>query len=119
MSLFAPRYKRYAAWPVVIWCRLRGHSPGRFWSGTTGRCVDCGDVVYAADAIPKMQQNVYYWGDRCDRAETQNAKLREALEMMVEEKADYMRLNHLGDPETQHTIKVARAALSSGERHDG
>lgn len=40
------------------------------------------------------------------------ARLRAALEMMVEEKADYMRLNLLGDPEAQHTIRVARAALA-------
>jgi hypothetical protein len=40
------------------------------------------------------------------------ARLRAALEAMVEEKADYMRLNHLGDPEAQHTIRQARAALA-------
>jgi hypothetical protein len=39
--------------------------------------------------------------------------IREALEAMVEEKCDYMRINNLGDPETQHTVKAARAALSS------
>jgi hypothetical protein len=35
-----------------------------------------------------------------------------ALRQIVEEKCDYMRINHLGDPETQHTVKAARAALS-------
>jgi hypothetical protein len=34
------------------------------------------------------------------------------LIQMVEEKCDYMRINKLGDPEKQHTIKVARAALN-------
>lgn len=35
-----------------------------------------------------------------------------ALENLVEEKCDYMRLNHLGDPEVQHTVKYGRAALA-------
>ncbi len=39
--------------------------------------------------------------------------MREALNGLIEEKADYMRLNNLGDPETQHTIKTGRAALGS------
>ena len=51
MTLFAPRYKRYAAWPVVIWCRLRRHTNGGyFWSGDRARCVNCGDYVTAARA---------------------------------------------------------------------
>ena len=37
----------------------------------------------------------------------------EALEAMLEEKCDYMRINNLGDPETQHTVKLARAALTA------
>lgn len=41
--------------------------------------------------------------------------MREALEMLVEEKVDYMTINHLGDPETQHTVKAARAALAQSE----
>ena len=40
------------------------------------------------------------------------AELLSALEEMVEEKCDYMRINHLGDPEQQHSIKRARAAIS-------
>lgn len=44
-SIFAPRYKRYATWLAVIWCRLRGHPSGaRFHSGEVSRCIDCGDV---------------------------------------------------------------------------
>jgi hypothetical protein len=38
-------------------------------------------------------------------------RLRAALEAMVAEKVDYMIRNALGDPEAQHTIKQARAAL--------
>lgn len=48
---------------------------------------------------------------RTEAAEAREAKLREALKMMVEEKCDYMAINNLGYPETQHTIKFARQAL--------
>lgn len=41
-SIFSPRYKRYAAWPVVLWCRLRGHFGQPSWGGTN-RCLRCGD----------------------------------------------------------------------------
>lgn len=42
-SIFSPRYKRYAAWPVVLWCRLRGHAGQPSWGGTN-RCLQCGDA---------------------------------------------------------------------------
>jgi hypothetical protein len=41
--------------------------------------------------------------------------MRKALEQMVDEKCDYMRINRLGDPEAQHTVKQARAALRLAE----
>lgn len=44
--------------------------------------------------------------------EAEVARLREALIEMVDEKCDYMRINRLGDPETQHSIKRAREALN-------
>lgn len=44
----------------------------------------------------------------------ENTRLREVLEALVEEKCDYMRRNSLGDPETQHNIKLARALLMEG-----
>jgi len=49
------------------------------------------------------------------------AELIRTLEQIVEEKCDYMRINNLGDPETQHTVKQARAALSAarGAKADG
>ena len=57
-----------------------------------------------------------------DKAEAQRAherhcasvhdELVNALEMMVEAECDYMRINNLGDPEKQHNVKVARAALA-------
>jgi hypothetical protein len=42
--------------------------------------------------------------------------LRSALIQIVEEKCDYMRINNLGDPETQHTVKAARAALGDASQ---
>ena len=48
---------------------------------------------------------------KCDDLMAKNAKLREALEFMVSEYCDYTIRNHLGDPEKQHGIKLARAAL--------
>lgn len=38
MSLFLPGYKRYAAWPVVIWCRLMRHhnQPSSSLTATAG-----------------------------------------------------------------------------------
>ena len=43
--------------------------------------------------------------------DAQIARLREALQLMVDHDADYMAINHLGDPEVQQRICVARAAL--------
>lgn len=34
-----------------------------------------------------------------------------ALELMMEEKRDYMRINYLGDPENTHTIQLAKQAI--------
>ena len=49
----------------------------------------------------------------CTRGREGAKGLAEALEAMVDEQCDYMRLNVLGDPEVQHNIKHARAALAS------
>jgi hypothetical protein len=64
---------------------------------------------------------VHHYGSRASgyaEEQTANARLMaaapelaEALQAMVEEKADYMVRNNLGDPSQQHTIRVARAAL--------
>lgn len=45
--------------------------------------------------------------------ETQRQRdaLLAALEAMVEQECDYMKINKLGDPEEQHNIIVARAAI--------
>lgn len=40
-----------------------------------------------------------------------NAKLEEALSMLYEETADYIRVNHLGDMHHNSSMKLARAAL--------
>ncbi len=55
-------------------------------------------------------------GDHTGRWEWQAGnhirQIEAALRMLMDEKIDYMTINKLGDPETQHTIKAARAALS-------
>ena len=52
-------------------------------------------------------------GEYGDDLRAKVKRLREALTGMVNEKAEYMRINNLGDPEAQHSIKVARAALAA------
>jgi len=42
--------------------------------------------------------------------------LEEALTALVDETVDYMKINHLGDPEQKHNIKLARRAL--GDQDD-
>jgi hypothetical protein len=42
-------------------------------------------------------------------------RLVEATTLLVEADCDYMRINHLGDPEKQHRIKLARAAIAAAE----
>ncbi len=56
--------------------------------------------------------------DQCEAQAADNARLREALTMMVEDQCDYMNRNQLGDPEKQYMIKVARAALAATEPND-
>ena len=50
-----------------------------------------------------------------DAALARVSDLETALKMMVAEKVDYMDINNLGDRETQHTIKYARAALTKDQ----
>lgn len=58
MSFFAPRYKKYAAWPVVIWCRVRRHHGQAWWHTPTHfRCIRCGDlrmIRYSARAFTAL-----------------------------------------------------------------
>jgi len=42
----------------------------------------------------------------------ENERLREALTAMVDDQVEYMTINKLGDPEKQHVIRAARAALN-------
>lgn len=86
-----------AAVRCIHWQTVEGRSYG------TVRCKECGLNIQGF-----LDEIVRRWNTRpaADKA------LREALQQMVEEKCDYMRINNLGDPEKQHTIKVARAALA-------
>jgi cell division protein FtsB len=86
-------------------------------------------VAEQAAEIARLQAEVHglKWGpehlghaigrDLLADAGDEIARLREALQMMVDAEVDYMRLNSLGDPEKQHRIKVARAALGE-PRHE-
>lgn len=42
-------------------------------------------------------------------------RLREALRFIVDETCEYAIINKLGDPEQQHSIKLARSALGEGK----
>lgn len=44
------RYKKYAPWPVVLWCRLMRHRGQPQW-GQSCRCLRCGDPVAINPAI--------------------------------------------------------------------
>ena len=73
-----------------------------------------GPYVDGGSADGVSQARAYLAG--CTRGREGAAGLAEALEAMVDEQCDYMRLNVLGDPEVQHNIKLARAALASAKR---
>ena len=55
------------------------------------------------------------WRKAMTPAADEIERLREALREMVNEKCEYMHINHLGDPETTHTIKLAHKALKGKE----
>lgn len=59
-------------------------------------------MLSAAPAAPERQ------GDEAVARE-----LAETLQSMVDEQVEYMTINNLGDPERQHNIKRARAALAA------
>ena len=62
-------------------------------------------------AIKTMARDIGKHLQDITRLEATNAALVEALEAMVEEKCDYMRINNLGDCLEQHTVKQSLAAL--------
>lgn len=67
-----------------------------------GLCIaDCSGLSFGADTKVANARLI-----------SASPDLYEALAEMVEEKADYMVRNNLGDPEREHTIKLARAALA-------
>jgi ABC-type phosphate transport system auxiliary subunit len=72
------------------------------------------------DIAEEYYNQAIYANDMKDRQikhlESEIERLREALQLMVNEKCDYMILNKLGDPEKQHTIKLARSALQQKEK---
>ena len=50
---------------------------------------------------------------RYDEAQARIAELEAALLVMVNHEVNYMDINNLGNPEEQHRIKQARAALKA------
>jgi len=54
----------------------------------------------------------YVRADLHDAAQAEIEQLRAALTAMVDAEVDYMMINDLGDPEMQHNVKIARAALA-------
>ena len=48
---------------------------------------------------------------RAEKAEAENGRLRDALQLMINEKRDYMLRKRLGNPEQEDDIIFARAAL--------
>jgi hypothetical protein len=68
------------------------------------------DGIEVAEVFYTLEQRGRHTGNA--RLIAAAPALFEALESIVVEKADYMRLNHLGDPEAQHTVKQARSALA-------
>jgi hypothetical protein len=72
------------------------------------------DAAEALRLRDELASGSFYKESDIDAMQDEIARLREALRAMVEEQCDYMRINHLGDPERQHNIKLARAALGDG-----
>jgi len=63
----------------------------------------------------RHQQQVEALEEERNALAVRREALEEALTYMMEEKIGYMKVNHLGDPETQHSIKLARATLQGKE----
>src|SRR5688500_10848337 len=97
---------------------------GRTWMMIPQSDPDC---IEAADEIERLRAGyesrgatLKYMGTALERMEAAERerdaaqarvdRLEEALLLMIEERCDYMWINNLGDPERQHTIKIARAA---------
>lgn len=70
------------------------------------------DEVEHVAAIEHLQAQLAIADAQLRGRDRRIERLRAALIQMVDEKCDYMRINNLGDPETQHTVKAARAALA-------
>lgn len=57
-----------------------------------------------------QEEATWYKEDR-DRLRGLIAELVTVIDALVEETADYMTINNLGDPEQQHNVKLARAVI--------
>ncbi len=101
-------------------CRFRGVEGAIRHGSETGVLVDPDDPIHECALHAALRERVAEMLDgemklsrRVEAAEAHAVELAGALDQLIEEKADYMRLNNLGNPETQHTIKLGRAALQA------
>lgn len=98
-----------------------------------GSCICCNRCGASSPVHFDRKENLCSsWNDRAGTppggAATSDAqadkieRLREALQALVDEYVDYQTINNLGDPEKQHNIRLARAALATppapGGTHD-
>ena len=79
-------------------------------SGGPLRLVKCEGVVIAL--MPAWLDDEHEEAHANARIVAAAPDLLEALAVLVEEKADYMRRNNLGDPEREDATKLARAAIA-------
>ena len=113
-------------YPFPLSVHTEDHSCWIARDGTTSSEANARLIAAAPETAAerdRLRQNLINSGNRRvelleerDRLVKVNEGLVEALDQLIEEKADYMRLNNLGDPEKQHTIKVGRAALAEAQK---
>ena len=96
------------------------HTPGP-WKAKADDLVPERGAVYVEGPLGWDEQSICETHRFADDVETNEANARlcaaapdllEALKAFVIETVDYMTINKLGDPEQQHNVKLARAALS-------
>ena len=78
----------------------------------------CGGVsMHADDCVlaAKMLRSIALENERVSALHAAAPDLLAALKAMVVEYCDYTIINNLGNPETQHNIKLARAAIAKAE----
>ena len=94
----------------------RNFMAGRLETGIAVYCVGCGaQTTLCRGDIPDLEPEmvVNLWNARHNLLPAPD--LLDALKAYVEKECDYMTRNNLGDPEKQHTVTQARAAIKKAE----